>query len=230
MSSHEPPIFEMSDADRAALARATMVEKQLRERGIRDRAVLDVMARVPRERFVPAAMQELAYDDRALGIDCGQTISQPYIVALMTEALSVRPTDTVLEIGTGSGYQTAVLAELAARVISIERHPELAARAAALLAELGYSNVHFLVYDGCLGCPEFAPFPRILVAAATPQVPPALCEQLAEGGILVIPVGGRDGQVLEAIHRVGGKLHSEHLSACRFVPLIGSSAGGPEPA
>lgn len=228
MSQHDLAMSEMSQVDRAALERATMVQRQLRERGIRDRAVLEAMARVPRERFLPAELAELAYHDRALGIDCGQTISQPYIVALMSEALAVRPTDTVLEIGTGSGYQTAILAELAARVISIERHPELAARAAALLAELGYSNVHFLVGDGCLGCPEFAPFPRILVAAAAAQVPPALCDQLAERGILVLPVGGREGQVLEAIHRAGGKLHSEHLSACRFVPLIGSAASDPD--
>lgn len=219
MSQHQ---LSMHQTDPAAVARARMVERQLRQRGIHSRAVLDALGRVPRERFVPADLAELAYEDRALGIDCEQTISQPYIVALMTEALSVRPSDTVLEIGTGSGYQTAVLAELAAKVVSMERHLELSEQAGAVLAELGYGNVQLLVGDGSLGCPELAPFSRILVTAAASRVPRALYEQLADGGILVMPVGARQGQMLEAVHRVGDRLHSEHLSACRFVPLIGS--------
>jgi protein-L-isoaspartate(D-aspartate) O-methyltransferase len=194
----------------------------LRERGIGSSRVLAAMASVPRERFVPHEAQPMAYDDRALPIACEQTISQPYIVALMSDALELSGDERVLEIGTGSGYQTAILAELAARVVTIERHAELSCGAERVLGELGYTNVTFLVGDGTLGWAEQAPYDRILVAAAAVRVPPALEEQLAEGGTLVIPVGTSEGQVLEAYHKVGGKLYAEPLSGCRFVPLVGA--------
>ena len=184
--------------------------------------VLAAMDRVPRERFVPAGVRHLANADRALPIGCNQTISQPYIVALMTEALQLTGSENVLEIGTGSGYQTAILAELAASVVSIERHEELSQRAGQVLAELGARNVQLIVGDGTLGWPECAPYDRILVAAAANEIPPALEEQLAEGGILVIPLGGSHSQMLEAHHKVGGRLHVEPLSGCRFVPLVGA--------
>ena len=164
--------------------------RQLAERSIRSTRVLAAMDRVPRERFVPEGVRHLAYADRALPIGCNQTISQPYIVALMTEALQLTGGEHVLEIGTGSGYQTAILAELAASVVSIERHEELSQRAGQVLAELGARNVQLIVGDGTLGWPGRAPYDRILVAAAANEIPPALEEQLAEGGILVIPLGG----------------------------------------
>ncbi len=198
-----------------------MVVEQLAERGIRDARVLAAMERVPRERFIDAGQADQAYADRALSIDCGQTISQPYIVGLMTEALSLQGTEKVLEIGTGSGYQTAVLAELAAHVVTIERHGDLSRRAQVVLAELGYHNVTFLVGDGNQGWPALAPYDRIIVTAAAADVPPALVEQLAESGILVIPLGDREGQVLEAVRKVNGRMQASALSGCRFVPLVG---------
>jgi protein-L-isoaspartate(D-aspartate) O-methyltransferase len=155
-------------------------------------------------------------------IDCEQTISQPYIVALMTEALQLTGREHVLEIGTGSGYQAAILAELAASVVSIERHADLSEQAGRELAELGYTNVTLVVGDGTQGWLEQAPYDRILVAAAAQHVPPALCDQLAEGGILVIPIGAYGGQDLQAFHKVAGKLHPRWLSGCRFVPLVGA--------
>jgi protein-L-isoaspartate(D-aspartate) O-methyltransferase len=196
--------------------------QQLQTKGIRSTRVLTAMDRVPRERFVPRGAQHLSYADRALPIACSQTISQPFIVALMTEALSLSGTERVLEIGTGSGYQTAVLAELAGSVVSVERHADLSARAQKLLEELGYRNVTLVVGDGTLGWPQQAPYDRILVAAAAHHVPRALEEQLAEGGVLVIPVGDPGGQELQAFHKAGGKLHPEWLSGCRFVPLVGA--------
>jgi protein-L-isoaspartate(D-aspartate) O-methyltransferase len=203
------------------VARHVML-RLLGERGIESSRVLAAMAAVPRERFVPQEVEELAYADRALPIDCQQTISQPYIVALMTDALGLSGDEHVLEIGTGSGYQTAVLAELAASVVSIERHTELSRRAAGVLADCGYTNVTLVVGDGTLGWPEQAPYDRILVAAAAAEVPPALEAQLAEGGTLVIPIGSSEGQVLQACHKIGGKLHPQALSGCRFVPLVGA--------
>ena len=203
-------------------AKDRMLRNQLRRRGIHDRRVLGAMARVPRERFVGPEMRNDAYADRALSIDCGQTISQPYIVALMTEALELTGDETVLEIGTGSGYQTAILAELAGEVVSIERHPELSQRTAEVLAELGCGNVTLQVGDGTLGCAERAPFDRIIVTAAAATCPPPLFEQLTEDGILVIPLGGRDCQMLQAIRKVGGSPRAANLSACRFVPLVGA--------
>ncbi len=214
----------MSSRSQFELARQAML-RQLAKRRIRSTRVLAAMDRVPRERFVPLGVRHLAYADRALPIGCSQTISQPYIVALMTEALQLSGVEHVLEIGTGSGYQTALLAELAASVVSVERHEELSRQAELTLAECGYQNVTLVVGDGTLGWPERAPYDRILVAAAALAIPPALTEQLAEGGTLVIPVGERESQVLQAFHKVAGQLHAEPLSPCRFVPLIGAQEG-----
>ncbi len=162
-----------------------------------------------------------------MAINCSQTISQPFIVALMTEALELTGSETVLEIGTGSGYQAAVLAELAREVVSVERHPALSERAGWVLDELGYTNVTLVMGDGSLGLPGNAPFDRIVVTAAAEHAPPALLDQLSDGGILVIPLGERDYQSLEAIQRVGDRTRSRSLSACRFVPLLGKQ-GWPE--
>jgi protein-L-isoaspartate(D-aspartate) O-methyltransferase len=218
-------VIAMDHATEVELARLRMVREQLQQQGIRDRRVLEVMSRVPRERFVEVARPADAYADRALGISCGQTISQPVIVAMMTEALALQGNETVLDVGTGSGYQAAILAELAARVISIETHGELSARAGRALAELGYRNVELVVGDGRLGWRAAAPYQGIVVAAATAECPPALLDQLADGGVLVIPIGGPAGQVLERIERRDERLHTTHLTACRFVPLVGDSAG-----
>jgi protein-L-isoaspartate(D-aspartate) O-methyltransferase len=204
-----------------------MLRKHLQGRGIVDVRVLDAMAKVPRERFLDAPSRTEAYADRALSIGCGQTISQPFIVALMTQALALRGTERVLEIGTGSGYQTAILAELAQEVVSIERHEDLSQQAAEALAELGYDRVKLIVGDGSIGWPAEAPYDRILVAAAAAAPPRHLIDQLAPDGILVIPLGNRDQQMLQAIHKVGDKPQIESLSPCRFVPLVGAE-GWPE--
>jgi protein-L-isoaspartate(D-aspartate) O-methyltransferase len=198
-----------------------MLRRQLQGRGILDPRVLHAMAKVCRERFIPSEAIDEAYADHALGIGCGQTISQPYIVALMTEALEIVGSETVLEIGTGSGYQTALLAELAREVLSIERMEPLAVQARKTLDELGYQNVTIRTGDGTLGWPERAPFSRIIVTAMAAECPPALFKQLEEGGILVIPLGDRNSQVLEAIRKVDGRKQITALSGCRFVPLIG---------
>ncbi len=211
----------MDPASEADWARLALVRDQLARHGIHDRRVLDVMARVPRERFVRVARPADAYADRALPIDCDQTISQPVIVAMMSQALRLRGDETVLEIGTGSGYQTAILAELAVRVISIEVHAELSVHARRVLAELRYENVKLVVGDGTLGRPAEAPYRGILAAAATAACPPALLEQLADGGRLVIPIGPPAGQELECIERTGDKFRTVHLTGCRFVPLVG---------
>jgi protein-L-isoaspartate(D-aspartate) O-methyltransferase len=218
MSLHSDSRFEP--------ARQAML-RQLGERGIQSTRVLAAMDRIPRERFVPGGLERLAYADRAVQIGYGQTISQPYIVALMSEALQLTGVERVLEIGTGSGYQTAILAELAASAVSVERHEELSRRAQLVLAELGYTNVKLVVADGTLGWPEQAPYDRIVVAAAAAHIPPALEAQLSEGGILVIPIGDSQGQVLRAFHKVAGRLHAEWLSGCRFVPLVGAQAETP---
>jgi protein-L-isoaspartate(D-aspartate) O-methyltransferase len=204
-------------------AKANMLHRHLQARGISDRRVLVAMTKVPRERFVPPDLYDAAYADRALGIACGQTISQPYMVALMTETLQLSGSEKVLEIGTGSGYQTAVLAELAGEVISIERHEELSRRAGEMLAELGYANLTLLLGDGTLGWPGRSPYDRILVTAAAAAVPPALWEQLAEGGILVIPLGPSDQQMLRAVGKLAGAADARDISPCRFVPLIGGA-------
>ncbi len=214
-------------ASQLEYARQEMLRKQLQRRDIHDKRVLDAMGRVPRERFVLPENVDQAYADRALAIGCGQTISQPYIVALMTQALECSGRETVLEIGTGSGYQTAILAELALEVISMERHAELSRQAAALLSELGYRNVTLAVGDGTLGWPSRAPYDRIIVTAASGKCPSALFEQLQEGGILVIPVGDPDYQTLQAIRKVAGAPQVVNLSPCRFVRLIGAQ-GWPE--
>lgn len=202
-----------------------MVRTQIESRGVRDARVLDAMRRVPRDRFVPAAHRSEAWADRPVPIGRGQTISQPYMVALMTEALGLRGRERVLEIGTGSGYQAAVLGQLAAEVFTVERIPELAGAAARTLEALGCANVTVVVGDGCRGLPEHAPFDAILVAAAAPRVPPTLRDQLADGGILVVPVGGcSDVQVLTLVRRTGAHCAVEEGTGCRFVPLIGEGA------
>ena len=201
--------------------RQAMVETQVLSRGIRDSRVLAAMLKVPRHVFVDTELQFQAYEDRPLGIGADQTISQPYMVALMTEALGLRGREKVLEIGTGSGYQTAILAELAAKVFSLERLTELAQKAEELLASLGYTNIEIMVGDGTAGLKEEAPFDGILVTAGAPSIPLPYLEQLAVGGRLVIPVGGRDLQSLKKVTKREERNLEEDLGGCRFVPLVG---------
>ena len=199
--------------------RAAMVNTQLRARGIRDPAVLAVMERVPRHTFVPPEWRDRAYDDSPLPIGAGQTISQPYVVAYMTEALGVKPDQAVLEIGTGSGYQAAVLAELAREVYTIEIVPELAERARATLEAEGYNNVKVREGNGYLGWPERAPFSRIIVTAAPPEIPQALIDQLAVGGRMVLPVG-TDTQEIAIVTRTTDGVREERTLPVRFVPMV----------
>ena len=206
-----------------------MVARQIEGRGVTAPRVLAAMRSVPRHRFVPEGLRASAYDDRPLPIGEGQTISQPYMVASMTAGLDPQPGDRVLEIGTGSGYQTAILARLASEVVSIERHAVLADRARTLLADLGVANVTVVVGDGSRGWPDAAPFDRILVTAGAPSVPAALTAQLAEGGRLVIPVGPAGLQHVTVIDRGGGRLHERTAEACTFVPLIGAEGWPPGP-
>ena len=201
--------------------RERMIDEQIRRRDVRDARVLATLARVPRELFVPEAARHEAYEDHPVPIGHGQTISQPYIVAYMTEALRLQPSHRVLEIGTGCGYQTAVLAELAREVFSVELIPALATEARARLAGLGYRNVHIQVGDGHDGWPEHAPYDRILVAAAADSVPAALVEQLADTGILVIPVGAWN-QELRILQKHGPRVDLLGTLGVRFVPLIRS--------
>jgi protein-L-isoaspartate(D-aspartate) O-methyltransferase len=207
-----------------AAARHRMVELQLRSRGIRDPRVLDAMARVPRHRFVSAEQSEEAYEDRPLSIAEGQTVSQPYIVAVTLGSLEIQPGDRVLEIGTGSGYQTALIAELAAQVFSIERYQVLADQARCRLSDLGYTNVTVIVGDGSQGFPQNAPYDVIVAAAAAPQIPQPLLDQLAETGRMVIPVGPSSGQELQLIRKHGTEFRITTLDGCRFVPMIGKDA------
>ncbi len=207
--------------DRYEAERRRMVERQLRARGIHDERVLAAMERVPRHAFVPADLAEFAYDDSPLPIPEGQTISQPYIVALMAEAAQIDPADRVLEVGTGSGYAAAVFAELAGELITIERHRALAAGAREVLRRLGYHNVVVVAGDGTRGVPERAPFKAILVAAGAPAPPDSLKRQLADGGRLVIPVSVNSHQELRVITRRGDAFEEEDLGAVRFVPLMG---------
>ena len=229
--------MDAGESDAYERERAAMVERQLRERGIHDRRVLEAMARVPREAFVPEWQRDAAYADGALPIPGGQTISQPYVVARMTELLAVEPGMRLLEIGTGSGYQAAILAELGALVVSIERVPELAASARERLRRLGYGErVDVRVGDGSLGDAAGAPWPRIIATAAAPHVPVPLREQLdPSGGRMVIPVGGRSHQELLVVERHGGDWLERSDGAVVFVPLVGEAGwegapAGQEPA
>jgi len=204
--------------------RRNMVESQLRARGIRDERVLAAMLHVPRHEFVSGEYRDQAYEDHPIPIGEGQTVSQPYIVAIMLEVLALDPSDTVLEVGTGSGYQTALLAELTRQVYSVERHASLARTAQATLARLGYTNVEVLLGDGSHGLPERAPFDAIVVSAAAPQIPPPLFEQLREAGRMIIPVGPAHAQELQLVCKQSGQPVVTNLEGCRFVPLIGSQA------
>jgi protein-L-isoaspartate(D-aspartate) O-methyltransferase len=215
---------ERADGQAFAPQRAEMVENQLRRRGIEQASVLAAMLAVPRHEFVSPELRLRAYEDVPLPIGGGQTISQPYIVAAMTSTLRLRPTDRALEIGTGLGYQAAVLSLLAKEVFTIERRTELASAASEKLANLGYASVHVHCGDGTLGLPEFAPFDAILVAAAAPAAPQPLLAQLAEGGRMIIPVGDAENQELQLIENHGGAFSTKMLEGCRFVPLVGYHA------
>jgi protein-L-isoaspartate(D-aspartate) O-methyltransferase len=206
-----------------------MVEEQLRGRGIRDQRVLDAMLRVPRHEFTPEQYRHQAYEDHPVPIAEGQTISQPYMVALMLEALQLNPGGRALEVGSGSGYVTALLAELTAKVVAIERHAALVAESRNVLHRLGYKSVEVILGDGTHGAPEHAPYDAIVVSAAAVEVPYALLAQLAEAGRMVIPVGSADSQQLQLIEMRNGKPQTSLRELCRFVPLLGgvNDAGGP---
>jgi len=206
--------------------REYMVNTQIKARGIYDPKVLDAMLKVPRHEFVPEDMRPYAYEDRPLPIGEGQTISQPYMVALMSQCLELEGSERILEIGAGSGYQAAILAEIAAMVYTIERFPSLLQRAQEVLARLGYTNYEALVGDGTLGWEENAPFNGIMVTAGAPDVPPSLLEQLADKGRLVIPIGPERYQTLYKIVKKGKKIRREFVTYCSFVPLIGKEGWG----
>ena len=212
---------EDAGVDKFAAARRAMVEEQVRRRGIASPRVLEVLLSVPRHEFVPTEFQADAYADKPLPIGEGQTISQPFMVGAMTEALELAGSERVLEIGTGSGYQAAVLSRLAREVISVESHTSLALAAQERLARLGYANVHVHNGDGSLGFADTAPYDAILITAAAPEIPPLLASQLCEGGRLVIPVGSQENQELLQARKESGVLHSRVLFDCRFVPLLG---------
>jgi protein-L-isoaspartate(D-aspartate) O-methyltransferase len=209
--------------------RMEMVETQLRARGIQDPRVLEAMARVPRHEFMPEPYRTQAYEDHPLPIAEEQTISQPYIVAVMLEALALKASDKVLEIGTGSGYVTALLAEIAAQVLSIERHTSLALAAGQLLSAMGYQNVRVITGDGSAGFAECAPYDKIIVSAAAPQLPQALVDQLANGGRMIVPVGRDDSQQLQLIEMRDGQPHIIFRELCRFVPLVSDGSAPPGP-
>lgn len=210
----------LPDDDFFEFARRRMVESQLRLRGIVDQRVLDAMGKVPRHEFVPERYRRDAYEDHPLPIGEEQTISQPYIVAIMLESLAVKPEEKVLEVGTGSGYATALLAELSGEVVSIERHRRLAEQARNVLDDLGYKNVRVIAGDGSRGFAEAAPYNAILVSAAAEELPYAVVEQLAEGGRMIIPVGRGDAQQLQLIRRQNGEAWTTLRELCRFVPLV----------
>jgi protein-L-isoaspartate(D-aspartate) O-methyltransferase len=214
-------MYSSDDANKFTLERAAMVTEQLAGRDITDPAVLRVMGQVPREEFLSAEYRYATYEDKPLPIGMGQTISQPYIVALMTQLLHLRPDDVVLEIGTGLGYQTAILAALAARVCTVERLSQLSESAQAILGRLGVTNVEFCIGDGSLGWPGDIQFDKIIVTAAAPSVPPALLKQLKGHGLLVIPVGESVVQDLEVVRKTGTSFSEESVCGCRFVPLYG---------
>ncbi len=211
----------MADLDGYEKARKKMVKSQIESRGIKDPKVLEAFLTVKRHLFVEEALRSQSHNDYPLPIGSGQTISQPYIVALMTEGLELKEDDRVLEIGTGSGYQTAILAEIAKEVYSIERIGELSDRTIDLLEELGYTNIEIKVDDGTTGWVSKSPFDAIVVTAASPDIPRPLTDQLKEGGRMVIPVGGRASQYLVKVTKKRGKLVKESLGGCRFVKLIG---------
>ena len=213
-----------SQRDHFQAERERMVRTQLAERGIRDVRVLDALRKVPRHEFVPETLRQEAYEDHPLPIGEGQTISQPYIVAAMLEHLALQATDRVLEVGTGSGYVTALLSLLCAEVYSVERHAQLAALAESTLHRLGYRSMKIRVGDGSQGWPEYAPFDAILVSAATPEMPPALFAQLREGGRMVVPIGPASSQELQVIRKIGGEPAVRVLEGCRFVPLVEGTA------
>lgn len=220
---HEPAAPPLEQPPRTLEERrAMMVQQQLRARGIGDERVLAALGSVPREQFMPPDSRRLAYEDCALPIAEGQTISQPYMVALMSEALQLTGHERALEIGTGSGYAAAVLGRLVGSVISIERHPALAERAAALLKTLGFTNIEVRIGDGTRGWPSAAPYDAIVVTAGAPAVPTSLTGQLAPGGRLVIPVGDAKQQMLVRITNRDGQLLREEITPCVFVPLIGA--------
>ncbi|HOL22754.1 MAG TPA: protein-L-isoaspartate(D-aspartate) O-methyltransferase [bacterium] len=200
--------------------RRIMVKNQIVARGIRDKRVIDAFLKVPRERFVPEHLKEYAYEDGPLSIGKGQTISQPYIVALMTECLELKGKEKVLEVGTGSGYQAAIIAEMGCDVYSVERFPELANTAKRVLEELGY-NVKIKIGDGTLGWDDFAPYDRIIVTAAGPEIPPSLYNQLKEGGSIIMPVGDRYFQDLILVKKLGNRMEKKNFGGCQFVLLRG---------
>lgn len=202
--------------------RHQMVETQIIGRGITNQQVIDAMMKVPRHLFVPTYLQNEAYNDYPLPIGEAQTISQPYMVAEMTAALEPKENDRVLEIGSGSGYQAAILAEIVNELFTIERIETLARRAENLLRQLDYKNIFIKVGDGTMGWQEYAPYDSILITAATPELPPPLVEQLKEGGIIVAPIGNKIVQTLTKIKKIGGMLHQEQLFDCMFVPLVGA--------
>ena len=214
-------MVSFDDKDRYAINRRTMIDCHLRGRDIHDARVLDAMDQVPRELFIPEKYAGNAYDDNPLPIGMGQTISQPYIVALMTQCLELAGTEHVLEVGTGSGYQTALLAALSERVYTIERFNELSEQAQAVLAKLDYCNIDFAIGDGSCGWPETKQFDRIIVTAAVPDIPGPLKDQLAEGGLIVAPVGGQWTQELVVARKHKGRLAEKTVCGCRFVKLIG---------
>jgi len=198
-----------------------MVDEQLKARGINDSRVLEVMEEIPRHEFIPSEYLANAYADYPLSIGEGQTISQPYIVALMTQCLKLNGEEKVLEIGTGSGYQAAILARLCKEVYSVERIKSLAGRTAELLKKMAYTNIHIKVADGSLGWEEFAPYDRIMVTAAAPEIPGALLKQLKDEGIMLIPLGGSFSQILTRLKKHGSEIETEDICGCAFVPLLG---------
>ncbi len=202
--------------------RAAMVTEQLIPRDISDKKILEVFRKVPRHEFVPEELRQNAYNDYPLPIGDNQTISQPYMVALMTECLKLKGAERVLEVGTGSGYQAAILAEIAEEVYSVERFEDLVGKASKILSSLGYDNIHIRVGDGTLGWSDFAPYDGIVVTAGAPSIPDSLVKQLKDGGRLVIPVDrGGFGQVLTLVERIGQTTRTSEICACTFVPLIG---------
>jgi len=213
----------MESSGEAALRRAQeeMITQQLEWRGITDKKVLEAFRKVPRHLFVDDKLWDLAYADHPLPIGEGQTISQPYIVALMTQSLDLQKTDRVLEIGTGSGYQTAILAELSGEVFTVELSPVLAEQARQLLLRASYANIHFRIGDGTVGWKEYAPYDKIIATGAVPKIPSSLIAQLREPGRLVLPVGGRSIQQLMLLKKISGRVEEEELCSCSFLPLIG---------